>query len=959
MRRWQAFGFVGFAALLAGGLGACSGSEVQGRVAVAVQTALEPATVAAGDTSQVVCTVLGPQGQAIHEGETTFTLDPAEGVGTEGTTLTGQQAGTYQVHCAADLFHLRDDEGATLTVVPGAPVKVTAVLDSPSIQVHQQTGVECVAEDAFGNVAQVATTVSASEGATVTPAGDAGGAQVGSSDVGEYDVTCSLADPSEGAPEGVEEVPATLEVTPGDPAEVELKAKPALNWYSVGDVVQIFWVVRDAYGNELPGDPPLPGTLSIPPAGLTTVNAEEHRYKFDSEGIFTFSVTLDAPYDLLTDDLELLVDDSGPQITIKWPSRGQTLAGDGSPMEIGGTIVEDYGEIQMFRINGQDITPAPDGTFKATIQPGWGVNVIDALAADNHGNVTKLTPTFQYAKGYTSFNPDDGGGSAKGVKTDDGVGLLLGQAFLDDGDHDLTHPNDLATILELLLGETDLQSLVAGMGGFNTSIPILNPPELNIGVAKLKLTGTLDLGVELVDPTDIGPTSVTIDSRTGGIDSAITFGNDDELGMALSLKITATLVVDIDYDVFGAQGTYTPTQATTVLFTGAYADLIHVMSKIDMDMPPGGALSVNVADVAVDLVNLQLDPIQDATFDMTIDLGFWSTSFSVQLSQFFDLNALTDQLLDPLTTQLVPLLVDLVTPIIQQFAGGLLEQLLGMLEIDTTFPLPDLFGTGAPPTDLGIYTNLTSVKFEDDGGQLGLSLGVYGDKGVQRDPLGAIQRGGCLAGLPQEFNYDWDKSVGLALNTDAVNAALFAVWWTGFLNGPLDLSALGGGGGGGGISLDGTKLDLNWLLPPILYDCDPNPDIIEVQVGDLFAHIEASILGMDINADLYIDAGVELSISSTEEGLFVTIGDFTYFDVEVVDMVEVENSLIDVRDFLENSLEGLLGSFVTGQTLGPLAIPPLDISTLVPGLPPGAAFQLGDIGVTKDTGYVVLGADLQ
>ncbi len=957
MQRWRVAGYLGVFVVL-GGLGACSGSEVQGRVAVAVRTELDPPTIAAGEVAQVVCTVLGPHGRVVHEGETTFALEPADGVSAEGTALTGQRAGTYQVRCAAPLFDLADEDGATLTVVPGPPVRVTAILDSANIQVHQQTGVACVAEDAFGNEVDVATTVGVSEGATVTQAGDAGGVQVGSSDVGEYEVTCSLADAGRGAPEGVEEVPATLEVTPGDPAEVELVAKPSLNWYSVGDAFQITWIVRDAYGNELPGDPPLPGTLAVPPAGLTTVNEAERRYKFESEGVFTFSVTLDPPYDLLTDDLELLVDDSGPRITIKWPSRGQTIAGDGSPMDIGGTVVDDFGEVKTFRVNGQEVPVDADGTFKTTLQPGWGVNVIDALAADNHGNVTKLTPTFHYAKGYTSFNADEGGGSAKGVKTEDGLGILLGQAFLDDGDHDLTHPNDLATLLELLLGETDLQSLVAGMGGFDTSIPILNPPELNIGVAKLKLTGTLDLGVELVDPTDIGPTSVTIDSRTGGIDSAITFGDDDELGMALSLKITATLVVDIDYDVFGAQGTYTPTQATTVLFTGAYADLIHVMSKIDIDMPPGGSLSVNVADVAVDLVNLQLDPIQDATFDMTIDLGFWSTSFSVQLSDFFDLNALTDQLLDPLTTQLVPLLVDLVTPIIEQFAGGLLEQLLTMLEIDTTFPIPDLLGTGAPPTELGLYTNLTSVKFEDDGGQLGLSLGVYGDKGVQRDPLGAIQRGGCLAGLPQEFDYDWAKSVGLALNTDAVNAGLFAVWWTGYLNGPLDLSSLGGGGGGG-ISLQGVKLELNWLLPPILYDCDPDPEIIEVQVGDLFAHVEASALGMDIDADLYIDAGVELSISSTEEGLFVTIGSFTYFDVEVVEMKEIDNALIDIRDLLENGLEGLLGSYVTGQTLGPLAIPPLDLSTMVPGLPPGTALQLGNIGVTKDTGYVVLGADLQ
>ena len=64
---------------------------------------------------------------------------------------------------------------------------------------------------------------------------------------------------------------------------------------------------------------------------------------------------------------------------------------------------------------------------------------------------------------------------------------------------------------------------------------------------------------------------------------------------------------------------------------------------------------------------------------------------------------------------------------------------------------------------------------------------MWSQKDIQRDPLGAIRRDGCLSGMADEFTYGWDHSIGLALKTDAVNALIFSIWWSGFLNGPLDL----------------------------------------------------------------------------------------------------------------------------------------------------------------------------
>jgi hypothetical protein len=91
----------------------------------------------------------------------------------------------------------------------------------------------------------------------------------------------------------------------------------------------------------------------------------------------------------------------------------------------------------------------------------------------------------------------------------------------------------------------------------------------------------------------------------------------------------------------------------------------------------------------------------------------------------------------------------------------------------------------------------------------------------------------------------------------------------------------------------------------------------------------------------------------------VTIGQFEFFDVEVISSTEDVLGLFDVRDLLENQLGGILGNFIAGQTFGPIALPAIDLGGIVPGLPAGLAFELGDLSVTKDQGYVVISGDLK
>ncbi|MGM0578561.1 MAG: hypothetical protein ACQEXJ_22745 [Myxococcota bacterium] len=940
MRRHLLIFAVGIPAVLT----ACQGSNVDGDLVDHVETVVEPAAVAAGQPATVTCTLRRGNGDAV-EGVTEFTVEPADGRSVEGDQVVPTTAGTYTVRCAAPDYEMVDPEGATLTVNPAAPAKVTTLLDDSSIPVHSNTNAECAVEDEFGNAVEADTTVTADEGVSVADH------VVGAEEVGTYEVRCAV----DGAPD-VEVIPADLDVTAGEPATVELLADPDRDNYFIDAKVTLYWIVRDQWGNEVPN---VPGTLTAPSTGVAELDAAAHEYLLEAEGLHTFSVTLDAPYQGLTDDLTLVVDDSGPDIVIPWPERGQTIQGEGGFMEIEGTVTDAFSDVAAFEINGEHVDVAEDGSFTYSLLPYWGVNIILAEAEDEHGNWTKLTPTFAYSREYLDFVDQD----ARGVKQEDGAAVLVGQAFLDDGDHDPSHVNDLATLVEVLLSDIDLVGLVEDMGGGAGGFHLWNQevfaPSFTIGPVTVGATGEVDITAKLVPPTDIGPTGVTIDSRLGGIDGAITLGDPATEAINLTLELKAafylgfTLTLDGDVLVDSK-----PATASATMYSQVSADQLTVGTKLDIHKPTGGDLQVDLVQVETDILGLELDPIQDVVLTFLLEdlpFGLGPYQFDFFLSELVDINQLTDDLLDPITVDFLPFIVDLLAPLIEGFADDILKDLILSLQLETSFELPALLGELPEPKYLDLYTDLTSVSFTDEGGQIGLGVGLWSEKGVERDPLGAIQRAGCLKGQEDVFVYGWEKSLGAAAKTDLLNSALFAIWWSGYLDAQVDLSGLLDGLP---IPLSDATVDLQWLLPPVINDCGPK-GVLEAEVGDLYAVLDANLLGSPVTATLYLDAAVGLAFGADNGGLTVTVGEFKFLDAEVIQISESVGDLFDLKSLLEDDLQSLLGGYVTGETFGPIEIPAIPLSDLVPGVPPGVVLQLGNLGVSKDQGYVVVGGDLQ
>lgn len=80
------------------------------------------------------------------------------------------------------------------------------------------------------------------------------------------------------------------------------------------------------------------------------------------------------------------VDEEPPTIEITTPARG-TFA-QGSEVQVTGFVHDDSPGV-IARINGQDVTPAADGSFSAMVTVGEGISIIESFAVDKADNKTR------------------------------------------------------------------------------------------------------------------------------------------------------------------------------------------------------------------------------------------------------------------------------------------------------------------------------------------------------------------------------------------------------------------------------------------------------------------------------------------------------------------------------------------------------------------------------------------
>ncbi len=944
-----------------GALAGCQGSELRAPPPPILTTRVEPAAVTAGQSAAVICE-LGGTSRRFEPADFTVSYAPLTGrdggVVVAGRVVTGEGAGTYTVHCGLAALGLVDDVGALFTVNAGDAASTRPVFEENPIAARVPTAAICEVVDDFGNAVPIESAEFFADPSLAFSGGNVTGTLAG-----EWPVTC--APPGDTGSLRREE--AALTVVPGSPVSVDLVATPERDLYPANAVVTLSWVAYDLDDNPIEG---LPGTIATPGAPVATrVTTGAERYRLGAgDGRYRFVLTLDPPAPGLQDSLELIVDTTPPTITVTYPPRGATIRATDAPVEVRGVVTDAIG-VTSLTINGEDAEIAADGTFSHPVSSKWGLNNLVISARDIGRNSSLLTPTYQYSDRWISFIDED----ARGIQQPDSAVVLLGQDFFDDGERNPPAIDDMAALIETVLGNAiDLKALLdpalAGLqipsvplDGFEQRIDLIP----GLSWVDLTFNGAIDFTFRAADSTGTGPVFTTIDSRDGGLDMDIGVGDDTAPAVAIDLELEIAARFNVEAESCSILGCIPnpPGTATAGAIVTARIAIDAIDFSIATDISKAYEQPMEIAFTRLDTVigAIQVLPIDDVNFFIIIEdvpaLG--DQVFELPLSSFFDIGAIFDALITPFATQLANLLPSFINPLIRDNVGPILAGLFDLLVIDTLIPVPPL-SPAAEPIDIGFSTELSTVDFTDDGGTVGIASGLHTKKKVERDPLGAIVRGDCIGASTEGLTWGWDPSVGIGLTLDLGNAALFTAWWGNLLNGPLDLSALTAGGGGGGlpIPVDGLALELNWLLPPIFNDCDPDNGYVEI--GDLGVKLVGNLLGLEVSADMYSDFRLSVAYETRPDGLYVVLGDVLETEFEVITLDDGGlGEIFDIRSLIVDALPGLLGSFLAGQSIGPIALPPTDLSTLLPGLPVGTTFGLGNLQVRNQDGYVVIGGDLE
>ncbi|GMV40200.1 MAG: hypothetical protein AMXMBFR64_19160 [Myxococcales bacterium] len=918
--------------------------------AAGVETVLEPSKIGAGSVSDVRCQPFNQQGAKV-EAPTTVAVSPTEGIVLDDHAITGEKVGSYEVTCSlTDAPTIRDSTPALLTVIPGAPAKVTTKLEGESVPAGGTVGITCLVEDAYGNPitdAATSATTSPAEGVTISEK------TLSAGKAGTYEITCHVAGKEDAA-----EVPATLVVEGGKPVAVDLVVDPVKQGYAVGDVAKFSYTVTDAFGNALD----VPATFSAPSSGVA--KKAELTYELTGEGAHTFTVTLDPPNQAISDSETLMVDATPPTLIITWPPRGQTLTGD-QTVTVTGEVHDAVAGVKQVNVNGGLVTPAADGTFSFQIKSAHGLNPVLAEATDKAGNYAKATVAYYFSSDYMPFE----GVEPPAVALDDSLRMFLSQDIIDDGVHDPAHVDDLATLVEILIANVDLTQLGIGQV-FQQSFPVINQPlgSFNIPIinqqVNLALTGTAIVTVTISKVELSSKPTISLTSVDGGI---FFEGQLPQVAGKPGLSLTLTVSIALDMFVGGqtALGPIGGALAPQVLTdtTMAIAD-VQFSTTIKIAKQPGQELQVKTTGIVPKMSGLSIKPLQNTYVDLgdlVVQIPVLGNVVSIPMgtipldSLVGPLGDLIGNFASPLLDALVPLLATFLGPVLDGPASDAIKSVLESVEIDQDIDLPALLGNGG--ATMKLLASLSTVLFKPSGGTLGLRTGAWSEKAVDYDPLGSLLRDACMGAETGDFTFSEQTPMSVALHMDLLNELVHAVWWNGFFDmaaGPEELAELSEEVAKYGVQ----DLALTFLLPPVLTDCNAK-GLLRLQIGDGFVQVKMNFLGLDVEAEMFVTMELDANIKASGNEVGITVNGVTLFQVHIV---KVSDTFKGNEAALEDAIKALLLPQIeklAGDSLGAFPIPALDLSGVVPGVPPGTELKLGDLSVGKSKGFISLNGDLE
>ena len=192
---------------------------------------------------------------------------------------------------------------------------------------------------------------------------------------GVYDVTASLLlDDEEG--EGLVDM-ESLVVRAGEPTTLDLWLEDVE--LELGETTIAHVDIFDQYGNQLDTDWVL---WSDPSDGLSV---NYNVLTFWEEGWYDIFASLP---DGSLQDVEgpILIDSSGPDLVVDEQPRGHMTTDSSETYR--GTATDEYSGVASVTVNGTPASIAEDGTWEASVNYDFGLNIVETVAIDGDGNPT-------------------------------------------------------------------------------------------------------------------------------------------------------------------------------------------------------------------------------------------------------------------------------------------------------------------------------------------------------------------------------------------------------------------------------------------------------------------------------------------------------------------------------------------------------------------------------------------
>ena len=848
--------------------------------AASIDTGVADGTVVAGGSTLVTCVVYDGVGDPMEVSDMAVTVTPADGVTIDGMTLTLTRAGDVDVACT--WHELTDPTPAPISVVPGPAVTSVATVTPSTTAAGEAATVGCAVEDAHGNAADVMTTVKvAPSTATVD------GTQVSSNTAGDYVVTCAVTDP----PADLEVVPGGWTVTPGAPLSMTLVFKPEAKAYGINQAITVTGAGEDAYGNVLE-DIVVEGIDALPGGAHTVFGDDGDKIRFDTEAIYTVTGHA-AEWPSLTAARQAVVDETPPMIIITSPARGYSPPDGVDTVQLEGTVTDNLGTVAWVEIMGQPTTMPPEGgPFSVTVPLKYGMTVLSVRAGDPYDLEAATARSAYWSSEYHPMVDP----SIENERVIHAVVAALSQDGIDDGVHDPANPDDLATLLETLIGSIDIATL-------------LPDPLTSFGC----IGG--DCTLSLASFTYSDP-EISLTLMSGGLHVSFEL---NQLAADIELAFPCSVPVICPSNPAVLPG------GMTIAKVGLEADVL--VTVVD------GELKVTTAKEAIDIYDVFID-VPDPTGGL--------------------LESVINGALDFVEPALIGVFEAVLPYFIGDLIGGLLDSFKDALSIDQELDLPALVGD-ADPNTLVIATEAADILFTPQYMRLALDAVAHtkvADKPYP-DVTGSLRYDGC--GKVGTLPVPPSARIAAGIHDDLLNQLVYAIWAGGTLSidmgaeaaEVLDLSAYG-------MQLDALSVDP--MLPIVVNSCS---GANRAQIGDLGLTAQLNFLGVPSTLGLWLQADAELVLHVAENEAGNTELSFEILGLDEVQIDVFQNigyfegDEVALIELVKDGLVPLLLDKLAGDA-AVFELPTIDLSSLSESIPAGTEIGLDIQSITREKAYLIV-----